>query len=255
MLVSLGYIMSCIFGTSCLEKNVRTCKEESKAVNPIKKGPLTGTVTTRACPFCGHHEVGLITEDGSFFPLKPGTPIQILDTTHVETPELESLGPIYEKGPDDMDDLSGKRLWIPDPLKGNRSLCLLFGVMIPDDPDLYQINGEIYQASYLKKIQRLIEREVQTPLAVILDQYFTAPHLASGNPRQIAQAMWQALEEIKKPALLMNAWLENPTESRLENLRDLASKGNSNDQTADETEIMEAFDNLTLVEFLDLFLS
>ena len=99
-----------------------------------------------------------------------------------------------------------------------------------------QINGEIYKAAYLKKIQRLIEREVQPPLAVILDQYFTAPYLASGNPRQIAQAMWETLDEIRKPAVLMNAWLENPTESRLENLLGLASKGNLSDQTADETE-------------------
>ncbi len=43
-----------------------------------KKTDLKGIITSRQCPECGHHEVGFITEDGVFHPLRPGTMIRTL---------------------------------------------------------------------------------------------------------------------------------------------------------------------------------
>jgi hypothetical protein len=37
----------------------------------------SGRVTARRCPCCGHHEIGLETENGNYFPLKPGTRIRL----------------------------------------------------------------------------------------------------------------------------------------------------------------------------------
>ena len=37
----------------------------------------TGTVTARTCPYCGHHEIGIISEKGGFTALRPGMRVQI----------------------------------------------------------------------------------------------------------------------------------------------------------------------------------
>jgi hypothetical protein len=42
---------------------------------------IIGTVTTRKCPTCGHHEVGIISNDGVFYPFKVGDAVQVLDTS------------------------------------------------------------------------------------------------------------------------------------------------------------------------------
>ena len=39
---------------------------------------LTGRISNRKCPACGHHEVGYVTDDGVFHPLKPGITIKIV---------------------------------------------------------------------------------------------------------------------------------------------------------------------------------
>jgi len=38
----------------------------------------SGTVVAKKCRHCGHHEIGLETENGQYMPLKPGTGIQII---------------------------------------------------------------------------------------------------------------------------------------------------------------------------------
>jgi hypothetical protein len=38
-----------------------------------------GIVTARTCDCCGHHEIGMITQTGTYVSLKPGMKIRILD--------------------------------------------------------------------------------------------------------------------------------------------------------------------------------
>ena len=40
---------------------------------------LEGTVTARQCGCCGHHEIGIITAEGEYVPLKPGMRVVIAD--------------------------------------------------------------------------------------------------------------------------------------------------------------------------------
>ena len=49
---------------------------------------LTGVVTSRKCPECGHHEIGFMSKDGTFHPLKPGAKIQLLDITDANPPSV-----------------------------------------------------------------------------------------------------------------------------------------------------------------------
>jgi hypothetical protein len=57
-------------------------------------------------------------------------------------------------------------------------------------------------------------------LNVNLGRFFTAPHLASGNPRQIAQAMWRDLEEVQRRVVLVSEWLEKQDEGSLAEMID-----------------------------------
>ncbi|MDM8522900.1 hypothetical protein QUF80_05950 [Desulfococcaceae bacterium HSG8] len=38
-----------------------------------------GVVTARKCDCCGHHEIGITTQDGEYIQLKPGMLIQVLE--------------------------------------------------------------------------------------------------------------------------------------------------------------------------------
>ncbi len=39
--------------------------------------PLNGQISMRKCQYCGHHEVGVETGNGKYFPLKPGMDVKI----------------------------------------------------------------------------------------------------------------------------------------------------------------------------------
>jgi hypothetical protein len=40
---------------------------------------MEGIVTARTCNSCGHHEIGIVTKDGKFIPLRPGMRIAITE--------------------------------------------------------------------------------------------------------------------------------------------------------------------------------
>lgn len=40
---------------------------------------MAGIVTARTCDCCGHHEIGITTEDGEYVRLKPGMKIKITE--------------------------------------------------------------------------------------------------------------------------------------------------------------------------------
>jgi len=43
------------------------------------KETMEGIVTARTCDCCGHHEIGIMTQDGTYIRLKPGMKITIAE--------------------------------------------------------------------------------------------------------------------------------------------------------------------------------
>jgi hypothetical protein len=44
----------------------------------FKDESIRGVVSAIKCDCCGHHELGIITKDGKYIPLKPGMNIKII---------------------------------------------------------------------------------------------------------------------------------------------------------------------------------
>jgi dihydrodipicolinate reductase len=44
-----------------------------------RKESMEGIVTARTCNCCGHHEIGMMTQDGEYVRLKPGMKISIIE--------------------------------------------------------------------------------------------------------------------------------------------------------------------------------
>jgi hypothetical protein len=223
-----------------------------KILDSENRSSSIGIVIWRKCPLCGHHELGYTTRDGVFHLLKPGTPIQILEGSDFSRAAAEDEAP--EKGFATQLDagVSEYKVWTPDPVKGNKRLRLKYGVMVNETLLRKTISGDVYHLAYLEKLQRLIEKEMDTPLAVILDRFFTAPHLGVGNPRQIAEALWRELDEIKRPVILVSAWLEKQDEESLRRMIHPIEKEELADQPISEDQERAEQERLTLEAFLEL---
>ena len=212
----------------------------------------TGIVTWRKCPLCGHQELGYTTPEGVFHSLKPGTVVQVLedpDVSHLAT-EARGLDSAFAE----RVEASGSeyRVWTPEPVKGDKKLRLKYGVMVKETLFSKRIAGDVYHHAYLEKLKRLIEKELDTPLAVLMDRFFTAPHLAAGNPREITEAIWRELEEIKRPVILVTEWLEKQDEESLRRMIHPIEKEKLADQPISEDQERAEQERLTLEEFLEL---
>jgi len=217
----------------------------------INKGiPIAGIVTSRQCPSCGHHEVGIIAHDGSFYPLKPGTLIQFLDGG----PAMPDFREVRQQSKESTreDEEARLRPWAPDIIKGHRILRLKYGVMVREDIDTGKIDGGIYRSAFLQKLHSLIEREINIPLAVILDRFFNTPHLASGSSEEIASAMWRELDEVRKPVELVNAWMENQGGDQASSLLNPYSMDDIAGEPVSDDEFSKELDLLSLGQFLEL---
>jgi hypothetical protein len=196
--------------------------------------------------------VGVAAEDGIFHPLRPGMRIQIF-----AEPRPSAL-PTENTGGTPMSETAGaaarpeQRIWVPDPLKGSGAARLKYGVLLEKRREASDMTGDIYETAYLEKLERLIEKEIHTPVAVILDRRFTAPHLASGSPREIALAMWQELEEVRAPVSLVKAWLENPGQESVEGLAMPGAVEEGAEAPVSEPQLRKEQEALTLDDFLAL---
>lgn len=211
-----------------------------------------GIITSRKCPLCGHHEVGYTSEDGVFYPLKPGDMIQIADDPEIA--HLRAEDGAYGKGTSEVEQVDPSRyeVWIPDPAKNEKRLRLKYGVLVKGPSLPGQMSGEVYRYAYLGKLERLVEKEIHTPVAVILDRFFTAPHLAAGNPMQITESMWRELEEIGRPVQLVSEWLEKQDEETLNRLIYPFTKQDLAHEAISEMERKKELEELSLEEFLGL---
>lgn len=217
-----------------------------------KDSDLTGTVSSRKCPTCGHHEIGITTQEGIFYPLRPGTRVQVLEARPKQPPLPDEPPASFVASNQRDKSRPEQKPWAPIPVKSDRSLRLKYGVMVRASLDCSHMNSDIFQAAYLEKLRRLIEKEVDRPIVVILDQFFTSPHLAAGDPGEIALAMWQDLEEIRQPVALVKAWMEDPTEENLQKLLQPAPKEGMPHKPATDAALEKELEQLTLSEFLGL---
>jgi hypothetical protein len=193
--------------------------------------------------------MGFVTPDGEFHPLSPGTFIRV-----VEPPsQVGSRRDVLETAvPTGKGDQVEDQLWVPEPLKGDRLLRLKYGIVVKNHLFEGEMSGALYEHAYLEKLERLIERMLDVPLAVILDRYFSAPHLASGDPRQVAEAMYRELDEIKRPVELMRGWLETREEESLAELIAPKSVEALGQQPAEDDQVEKELEELTLEEFLEM---
>jgi transcriptional regulator with XRE-family HTH domain len=50
-----------------------------KEISLNKEGAIKGVVTARKCEHCGHHEIGVITKEGYYHPLKSGMEVELTE--------------------------------------------------------------------------------------------------------------------------------------------------------------------------------
>ena len=219
-----------------------------------KEIPFSGTVTARNCPTCGHHEIGLVSENGVFRPLTTGTRVVIMDEMEpsAQIPTQGSVAPATcETRVEPSQTLEG-RYWVPEPLKGDRRLRLKYGVAISREVESLPVTEQIYESAYMQKLSYLLENEVNIPIAVILDRFFVAPHLASGESRDMANNMWEELEEIRQPVEQVAQWLKEPDEKTLRLLLQPGAIENLEKQPVSEEAAMGELRALDLEDFLAL---
>ncbi|MBW1723268.1 MAG: hypothetical protein JRH13_10465 [Deltaproteobacteria bacterium] len=226
-----------------------------------------GIITARTCPRCGHHEIGYTTRDGNFHPLQPGMMIEVLDpsgkpdSTLPPTPDPYPAGLMKDPGGDVLQgsepippgkDFRSYSPWCPEEIRGEARLRKKYGILVPSDTAIDEISPEKYRMVYLEKLRYLIEKEIFVPIAVLLDRYFTAPHLASGTPKQISEAMWNELSEVQEPVNRMSDWLIHGDEESFVRLIHPLSKAELGNEPIDDHGLKLELEGLTLEEFLEL---
>ena len=213
---------------------------------------VIGVITSRKCPTCGHHEMGYETSNGDFFPLRPGDRVGVFRKPPAPGLAARPEGFTVESPEVDENALSEFKPWAPDPLKSHGALRSKYGVLINKDIIKGEMSAALYEMAYRHKLQQLIQREVYTPISVILDRYFAAPHLAAGDPKRVADALWEELEEIKMPVELVTQWLENmDDESLLKMIRPLSINDLKDERVSDE-QLKQELDDLSLEDFFEL---
>ena len=213
---------------------------------------VIGVITSRKCPTCGHHEVGYKISNGDFFPLRPGDRVGVFRKPPAPDLPTDMGGFTVESAEENENDFSQFEPWVPDRLRSDRSLRSKYGVLINKDMIKGEMSAALYEMAYRHKLQQLIQREVYTPLSVILDKYFVAPHLAAGDPKRVADALWEELEEIRMPVQLVTQWLENmDDESLLKMIHPLSINDLKNERVSDK-QLKQELDELSLEDFLEM---
>jgi len=211
-----------------------------------------GVVASRKCPACGHHEVGYETPDGRFVPLRPGDRIAVFPQYPAQPAPPGPLT-LDEAVVQTQEEDPGQWVpWVPEPLRSDPELCRRYGVLLNTDLAKGEMTPALYETAYRQKLQWLIEKEAYTPLSVILDRFFVAPHLAAGNAEQAADAMWEELEEIRAPVTYVAAWLRDKSDAALSQMIHPKTTADLKDDRLSDDQLKEALEELSLEEFLEI---
>lgn len=216
---------------------------------------LVGIVASRPCPLCGNNLIGFTTGDGEFRALKPGTVIRLLEGLDLPTADDRPKG--FEPRDDQVqgqEEQASYKVWVPAPVHPYRNLRLKYGVFLREELIAEEIPSPLYQTAYVEKLRRLIEKEIYVPVPVILDRFFTAPYLASGDPKQIAEAMWHELKEIRGPALAVESWLDHGDPKALLSFTTAGASGGAPapEGVPEQQSLILEQEALSLEEFLEL---
>jgi hypothetical protein len=210
-----------------------------------------GIVTSRKCPSCGHHEVGYETVDGRFVPLRHGDRIAVLPVYPAQAVPFGPLKPDETAVHLEEKDPAPWAPWIPEPLRSDRNLCRKYGVLVDRALLQEEMSPALYETAYRQKLRRLIEKEAYTPLSVILDRFFAAPHLASGDARHAADAMWNELDEIRAPVTWMTAWLLDKSDASLMKMIHPKTRADLKGDILSDDQLKEELDRMSLEDFLE----
>jgi len=213
---------------------------------------VMGTITSRKCPTCGHHEIGYETPDGVFVPLRPGDRIARFPRSAQRVADNDAGVPPDPAVQPTENNSTQWTPWVPEPLRVSRDLCRKYGVLIEKGPAKGHMTPALYERAYRHKLKRLIEKEFYTPLSVILDRFFVAPHLASGNAKQAADAMWSELDEIREPVAWVAAWLTEQDEASLSKMIHPKSADELNGPMLTDGQLREALEKMSLEDFLEM---
>lgn len=200
---------------------------------------------------CGHHEVGYETADGTFIPLRPGDRIGVFPPAGAAPPLKNRSVHGQTEGPSDAQDMDRWVPWAPDPILPSRSLCRRYGVLIDKEMIGSGMTPFLYETAYREKLERLIEKEGVVPLSVLLDRRFAAAHLASGDSKQAADAMWRELDEIREPVRRVREWLADPGGASLLRMIHPSTMDQLAGPVPTEDQLKEELTDLTMEDFLD----
>jgi hypothetical protein len=114
------------------------------------------------------------------------------------------------------------------------------------------MSGGVYELAYLGKLERLVDKALGMPLPVILDRFFNAPHLSSGNSKEVAEGMYHELEEVRRPVVLMKAWLEKQDDLSLAKLIAPRAVKDLGVERAEDAQVEKELQELTLEQFLEM---
>jgi len=203
-----------------------------------------GIVKSRTCPQCGHHEIGIITSDEEFIPLRSGMHVQIIEASE-DIDKYKPKGEIQEQGVKEPS--TNIKVWLPQELRKNRMLRIRYGVLIKENEHV--VDKESYKKAFIKKIQFLIEKETFPDLAIILDRFFHSPHLAAGNSAEITLSLIRDIDKIRKPIDLIGKWLKNKDKENLSYLLEPFSEKDLTNETVSDEELIKELSSLTLEDF------
>ena len=218
----------------------------------MNKNEPIGIITSRQCPTCGHHEVGYTTNDGFFHALRPGDMVQVFGQglTASKPQTLPNLGENIPVLKDDEPMVYD--MWVPEPIQCDHPLSMKYGVLIPSGLLKGEMTAAFYEMAYKQKLIMLLDEEPFTPLPILLDRFYSAPNLATGNPKQIAEALFQELQDIKEPVKRVQEWLEKRDDASLKRLIHPQFIESLKNIPISDDELKKGLLDLTLEEFFEL---
>lgn len=215
--------------------------------------PTMGVIVSRQCPTCGHHEIGYVDENDLFHALKPGDRVQVIPGGVIvpeasQTPPMSAPGPV----PTQEEILAELKVWVPEPIRSDKALRLKYGVLVREDMLPSEMSAGLYGIAYRQKLHHMIEEEKFTPLPLIFDRFFGAPHLASGDTIQIIESLMEELDEIQQPIELIQNWLNNKDDESLAKMVQPKTLEELGDEALDDEQLKQELFTLSLESFFEI---